>query len=125
MSLQRALGGQFLTPAVIDDDPCAELRSLHDCFSFALVFGSAPDSLGKKDVDGAFFIIVAALDEGIIPKKARQTILCRPPFEEFFSDSLWYKNLRKERAQLRHKFEVIESNDARAVYRTAARPHSY
>jgi hypothetical protein len=124
MKLQVVARGQFPAPRIVDNHRCSELGSLHHRLHFATILPTFTGSFREEELNSAPFVSIAALEEGVSVKEELQTIFGRPAFEEIITDGLGHKHDRKEKTQLGHKVQMIESYDTRAVDRTAARPHS-
>jgi len=110
-------------PRIVNDHHRAKLRGLYNCLNLSPVPRALPSSFRQEEIDGALIVVVATLEKSVSAKEGLHAVLGRSALKQILPDSFWDEHGGEKKTQLRHELEMVESDDARTVDRTAALPH--
>jgi len=123
MNLQGVALSQIPAPRIVDDYSRSKLGGLYYRLNLASILRAHPSSFRQKEINCALFVAVATLEKRVVVEERLQAILGHPALEELIAHCFWHQNIRKQKTQPWKKIQMIESDNARAIDRTAGRTH--
>jgi hypothetical protein len=89
---------QASAPRIVDDDNSPQFGRLYHRFSLAAIRDPLRQTLNQEDVNGAFVVAIASLDEGVRRENCLEAVLGGAPFIQFCPDALGNKHPREKQA---------------------------